>query len=185
MNILIGWVFWGNLFYLPLYFQTVRGLSPATAGSFILPMVIAHGATSGLSGILMSLSGRYTPIISTGTALWAIGAVMKATYGQGTPFPLFFLAGILEGIGVGCGLQPGMNKCSPHSEFALVMNFIANQLPLSVVLVGLLAGSKNADRAVITGLRNFIRDMGGAIGITGGLKFFLGLLYCISWSFNN
>lgn len=127
MNILIGWVFWGNLFYLPLYFQTVRGLSPATAGSFILPMVIAHGATSGLSGVLMSLSGRYTPIITTGMALWAIGAVMKATYGQGTPFPLFFVAGILEGIGVGCGLQPGMNKyssISPHSKIFFVMNLL-------------------------------------------------------------
>lgn len=37
-------------------------------------------------------------------------------------------------------------------------------------MVGLLAGSDNVDRAVITGLRNFIRDMGGAIGITGELS---------------
>jgi hypothetical protein len=36
-----------------------------------------------------------------------------------------------------------------------------------VVLVGLLAGSQTADRAVITGLRNFIRDIGGGLGITG------------------
>ncbi|KAJ5672645.1 hypothetical protein N7507_001772 [Penicillium longicatenatum] len=140
MNILIGWVFWGNLFYLPLYFQTVRGLSPATAGSFILPMVIAHGITSGLSGVIMSLTGFYKPVISTGAALWALGAILKSTYGIATPTSLFFATGILEGIGVGCQLQP--------------------------VLVGLLAGSDNADRAVITGLRNFIRDMGGSIGIT-------------------
>lgn len=38
---------------------------------------------------------------------------------------------------------------------------------LYLVLVGLLAGSHNSDRAVITGLRNFIRDIGGAVGITG------------------
>ena len=36
-----------------------------------------------------------------------------------------------------------------------------------VVLVGLLAGSQSADRAVITGLRNFIRDIGSAVGLTG------------------
>ncbi|KAJ6133476.1 hypothetical protein N7471_008691 [Penicillium samsonianum] len=140
MNIPIGWVYWGNLFYLPLYFQTVRRLNPSTAGSFILPMVIAHGATSGLSGVVMSLAGCYKPIISSGAALWAIGAIVKSTYGQTTPFSLFFVAGIFEGIGVGCALQP--------------------------VMVGLLAGSDNVDRAVITGLRNFIRDMGGTIGIT-------------------
>lgn len=35
------------------------------------------------------------------------------------------------------------------------------------VLVGLFAGTDTHDRAVLTGLRNFIRDMGGAVGTTG------------------
>lgn len=35
------------------------------------------------------------------------------------------------------------------------------------VLVGLFAGSDTKDRAVLTGLRNFLRDMGGAVGVTG------------------
>ncbi|GFF50330.1 hypothetical protein IFM46972_09019 [Aspergillus udagawae] len=126
MNVIIGWVFWANLFYIPLYFQNVRGWSPATAGSLILPMVIAHGATSALSGILVAATGRYTRIISGGAALWTIGAIGKTLYGQTTPVWSFFV----------------------------------------VVLVGLLAGSLNADRAVLTGLRNFIRDIGGAMGIT-------------------
>ncbi|KAF7177472.1 hypothetical protein CNMCM7691_005725 [Aspergillus felis] len=140
MNIIIGWVFWANLFYIPLYFQNVRGWSPATAGSLILPMVIAHGATSALSGILVAATGRYTRIISGGAALWTIGAIGKTLYGQTTPVWSFFMVGIFEGFGVGCSLQP--------------------------VLVGLLAGSQNSDRAVLTGLRNFIRDIGGAMGIT-------------------
>jgi hypothetical protein len=113
INILIGWVFWGNLFYIPLYFQNIRGLSPAMAGSLILPMVVAHGATSGLSGILISLCGRYTPVISGGAAFWVMGAIMKLFYSHATPFWLFFVAGIFEGIGVGCHLQPGK-----HSAFS-------------------------------------------------------------------
>lgn len=35
------------------------------------------------------------------------------------------------------------------------------------MLFGLLAGTNNSDRALITGLCNFIRDMGGCIGIAG------------------
>ncbi|KAF5862219.1 hypothetical protein ETB97_011924 [Aspergillus alliaceus] len=38
--------------------------------------------------------------------------------------------------------------------------------PSIQVLVGLLAGSDKSDRAVVTGLRNFIRDMGGSVGVT-------------------
>lgn len=119
MNIGIGWVFWGNLFYIPLYFQTVRGMSPATAGSVILPMVIAHGITSGVSGIITAYFGRYKPVICTGAALWAIGAMVKSTYGQNTPVHWFFIVGIFEGIGVGCGLQPGMKFVSSSQSVHL------------------------------------------------------------------
>jgi hypothetical protein len=40
-----------------------------------------------------------------------------------------------------------------------------------IVLVGLFAGSDSNDRAILTGLRNFLRDMGGAIGTTGMIFF--------------
>lgn len=108
-NFLIGWVFWGNMFYLPMYFQNVRGLSPSTSGSLILPMVITYGITSGVSGVLISLTGCYKSVISGGAALWAIGAILKSTYGTTTPFRLCLVTGILEGIGIGCSLQPGIS----------------------------------------------------------------------------
>lgn len=38
-----------------------------------------------------------------------------------------------------------------------------------LVLVGILAGSDNVDRARMTSLRNFLRDIGAAIGTTGKL----------------
>lgn len=109
INILIGWVYWGNLFYIPLYLQVVRGWSPSMAGSLILPLVIAHGTTSGLSGLIMSMTGRYTSVISGGAAIWAIGACVKVTYGQDTPVWIILCTGILEGIGVGCSPQPSCN----------------------------------------------------------------------------
>jgi len=38
---------------------------------------------------------------------------------------------------------------------------------MALVLVALMANSLRADRAVMTGLRNFLRAVGGAIGLTG------------------
>ncbi|KAG9228132.1 putative efflux pump antibiotic resistance protein [Amylocarpus encephaloides] len=114
VNILIGWVYWGNLFILPLYLQNVRGSSTAQAGVLMLPMVITHGLTSGLTGVLISMLGHYKPIIVTGAFCWTLAALAK----------------------------------------------------IFTVLVGIFAGSDTEDRAVLTGLRNFVRDMGGATGTT-------------------
>lgn len=139
-NVFIGWIFWGNLFVLPLYLQNIQGMSPGQAGVMILPMVIAHGICSAGSGILISICGHYKPIIVAGAACWMIAAVAKLWYTPTTPSWTFALIGILDGIGVGCSLQP--------------------------VLVGLFAGTNTIDRAVLTGLRNFLRDMGGAVGVT-------------------
>ncbi|KAI0123696.1 putative efflux pump antibiotic resistance protein [Xylariales sp. AK1849] len=140
VNVLIGWIYWGNLFVLPLYLQNVRGSSPAQAGVLILPMVITHGLTSGLTGIVISMFGHYKPIIVTGAVCWALASVEKMHFDQATPIWKIVVVGVFDGVGVGCSLQP--------------------------VLVGIFAGSNTEDRAVLTGLRNFLRDLGGATGTT-------------------
>lgn len=106
-NVLIGWIFWGNLFITPLYLQNVRGYSPGQAGLFILPMVIAHGLTSALTGIIISTYGRYKTIIVTGAASWAIAVIAKLQYNQNTSMWVFVVVCVFDGVGVGCSLQPG------------------------------------------------------------------------------
>ncbi|KAK4161178.1 major facilitator superfamily transporter [Cladorrhinum sp. PSN259] len=140
-NILIGWIYWGNLFLVPLYLQNARGSSPSQAGVLMLPMVVTHGLTSGLTGVIIYILGRYKPVIVAGAVCWVLGALLKVThYHEATPTWQIVVVGILDGVGVGCSLQP--------------------------VLVGMFAGSDPEDRAVLTGLRNFVRDMGGATGTT-------------------
>jgi Na+/melibiose symporter-like transporter len=107
INILIGWVYWGNLFILPLYLQNVRGSSPAQAGVLMLPMVITHGLMSGLTGVLISVLKRYKLIVVSGAICWAIAAIAKMYYNQSTPTWQIIVVGIFDGIGVGCSLQPG------------------------------------------------------------------------------
>ncbi|KAI0867763.1 putative efflux pump antibiotic resistance protein [Hypoxylon argillaceum] len=138
VNFVIGWIFWSNLLVLPLYLQNVRGMSPAKAGVMMLPMVITHGITSGITGVIISVIGHYKPIIVTGAVSWGLAAIGKLRFDLDTPLWMIAGIGVLDGVAVGCSLQP--------------------------VLVGLFAGSASEDRAVLTGLRNFIRDMGGATG---------------------
>jgi MFS family permease len=107
-NILIGWIYWGNMFITPLYLQNLRGLSPSQAGIFILPMVIAHGLTSALTGIIISATGHYKPVIVTGAFLWAFAGFVKLQFTQSTPIWLFIVVCLCDGVGVGCSLQPGL-----------------------------------------------------------------------------
>jgi hypothetical protein len=123
INVLIGWIYWGNLFVLPLYLQNVKGTGPSKAGILMLPMVIAHGLTSALTGILISFSGHYKPVIVTGAICWAIAAIAKLYYDQETAIWRIIVVGILDGVGVGCSLQPGTYLhlasfvCLAHKHF--------------------------------------------------------------------
>lgn len=107
VNVFIGWIYWGNLFVVPLYLQNVWGLRPTEAGVLMLPMVITHGLTSALTGILTSILGHYKPIIVTGAISWFLAALAKMSYDQATPSWKIVVVSVLDGIGVGCSLQPG------------------------------------------------------------------------------
>ena len=139
-SFLIGWVFWANLFYLPLYFQNVRGWSPSRSGVLILPMTVAHGIFSALSGNIVSRLGHFKWIIIVGNGVWTAGLGCQIAYGLSTPIWAIVIIGVANGFGVGLTLQP--------------------------VLIGVLANSLKVDRAVVTGLRNFLRAIGGAFGLT-------------------
>ncbi|KAI0142232.1 putative efflux pump antibiotic resistance protein [Xylariaceae sp. FL1272] len=130
-----------RLFIIPLYLQNVYGSSPAGAGILMLPMVISHGLTSAGTGVLISRLGHYKPVIVTGAVCWALAAIEKMHFDHTTPLWKIVVVGVFDGIGVGYPLQP--------------------------VLVGLFAGSDAEDRAVLIGLRNFMRNMGGATSTTG------------------
>ena len=163
-SFLIGWVFWANLFYLPLYFQNVRGWSPSRSGVLILPMTVAHGVFSGISGNVVSRLGHFKWIIVVGNAVWTAGLGCQIAYRLNTPVWAIVVIGIANGFGVGLTLQPGM--LYPRWSFLRHVNLL-------LVLMGVLANSLKVDRAVMTGLRNFLRAIGGALGLTGILPFSL------------
>ncbi|KAJ6783037.1 hypothetical protein PWT90_01859 [Aphanocladium album] len=135
-----GVVYWSNLFYVPLYLQNVRGYSPTLSGLVILPMVASHGVGSIVSGQIISRTGRYNPTIITANGIWALGAGLQILYTRRSPIWHICIIGFLQGIGIGGAFQPS--------------------------LVALLAHSRRADRAVANSMRNFLRIVGGSIGLT-------------------
>jgi predicted MFS family arabinose efflux permease len=138
-SFLTGLAYFGNFFYLPLYFQSVLGYDALVAGALILAVVIPTSLTSILSGQYMSRVGSYMHCILAGFALWTLGSGLTLIFDRDTKLGPLITILIVEGAGIGFTLQP--------------------------TLVGMYANGRSEDRAVTTGLRNFIRTIGGAFGV--------------------
>uniref|UniRef100_L2G3S6 Efflux pump antibiotic resistance n=1 Tax=Colletotrichum fructicola (strain Nara gc5) TaxID=1213859 RepID=L2G3S6_COLFN len=135
---LMGQAYFGNLFYFPIYFQSILKYTPLVAGALILPVIISTSILSILSGQYMLRIGRYMPCILVGFFLWTVGNGLTIMFDRDTGLGELIGILIIVGSGIGLTLQP--------------------------TLVGMYANSRSEDRAVTTGL-NFIRTIGGAFGL--------------------
>jgi MFS family permease len=138
-NFITGIVYYSDLYFLPLYFQVVMGHSPLLSGVLILPLILGFSAASASAGFILSRLGRCNPVIWAGYVLWTAGAGTHIAFGSSTSIGTTVGCLILEGVGIGFSMQP--------------------------VMIALLANTRKEDRAVVTGLRNFLRTVGGAIGL--------------------
>ncbi|KXH61696.1 major facilitator superfamily transporter [Colletotrichum salicis] len=136
---LMGQAYFGNLFYLPIYFQSMLNYEPLVSGALILPVIITTSVLSILSGQFMLRVGRYMPCILAGFFLWTLGNGLTILFDRDTGLGKLIPILVVVGAGIGLTLQP--------------------------TLVGMYANSRAEDRAVTTGLRNFIRTIGGAFGL--------------------
>ncbi|KAF4452446.1 hypothetical protein F53441_4726 [Fusarium austroafricanum] len=126
-------------YFVPLYYQTVRGFTPLKSATLIVPFLLAQGMAGAASGPLMARYARYMPILRSGFTIWTIGAGLKLLFNQQTHTAVYIVVLVVEGAGIGWVHQPG--------------------------LVALQANSADEDRAVATGTRNVFRSLGGVVGI--------------------
>ncbi|RFU34755.1 hypothetical protein B7463_g1535, partial [Scytalidium lignicola] len=66
-------------YWLPIWFQGIKGASPLSSGIRILPMVISQFITSIICGALVQKTGYYLPEVVGGNALVAAGAALMST----------------------------------------------------------------------------------------------------------
>ncbi|KAF2467736.1 MFS general substrate transporter [Lindgomyces ingoldianus] len=138
-NFLIGIVWYPVLYFIPVYYQSARQLSLMTSAALLLPIVIGLTISSTSSGFYISRMNRYGEVIWTGFFLWTLMAGLHLLFGRDTPIATITFILFLEGMGVGCVFQP--------------------------ILIAAQAHSTKSDRAVVISARNFIRSLGGAVGL--------------------
>lgn len=94
-----------QLYYLPSFFQVVRGDSPIRSGVLIIPQLVTTTVFVFISGQIVSRTGEYKPSICVGYALWTVGLGLLSTLDENSSTAAIVGYQLLNGIGQGQTLQ--------------------------------------------------------------------------------
>ncbi len=130
----------GSTVFLPLYFQLVLGMDPATSGLMMIPQVAGMLLTSIVGGRIVARLGRNKPFMLAGIGLEALALVSLAAFAFVAASPAAFLVSMAAlGLGMGMGM--------PNLTTA-VQNAVAHR-----------------ELGAATGTMTFMRSLGGALGV--------------------
>ncbi|KAH8585724.1 major facilitator superfamily domain-containing protein [Bisporella sp. PMI_857] len=101
----MGSAFFTLVYYIPIWFQVVKGVSAYESGIRNIPILLAVVVGTIFSGAGTTNLGYYTPFMIASTILTSIGAGLLTTWDLDTSSKKWIGYQILAGIGIGLGLQ--------------------------------------------------------------------------------
>jgi hypothetical protein len=93
------------MYYLPVWFQAIKGVSAVRSGIMLLPMILSTVIFSLGSGFIVSKIGYYTPFFILSSAITPVGAGLLATFTPNTGPGKWIGYQIIYGVGLGLGAQ--------------------------------------------------------------------------------
>ncbi len=144
--------FFGAVFFLPLWFQVVKGASVTASGYNLLPFLVGLIGSSVVSGFLVSRTGRYKWLVVGALVVAGGGVALMTNIRADTAYPTLWLWMVLAGIGIG----PTM------AVFTII---VQNAVRFDEL------GAATADLTLF-------RQMGGVVGLTFAFTLFRNFL---SW----
>ncbi|KAI9765812.1 MAG: MFS sugar transporter [Geoglossum simile] len=100
-----GAAFLLTVFYIPIWFQAIKGATAIKSGIMNLPLILSLVIASVLAGGAVTAIGYYKPFMIAGTVLMAIGGGLLSTFETDTGHAKWIGYQVLFGLGVGMGMQ--------------------------------------------------------------------------------
>ncbi|CRG91957.1 Putative HC-toxin efflux carrier TOXA [Talaromyces islandicus] len=104
----LGAAFFVMVYYIPIWFQAIKGVSAVKSGIMNLPMILGLVIISMTSGGLVTVIGYYTPFMIASAVLSSIGAGLLTTFKVDTGHPQWIGYQFIFGAGIGFGMQQTM-----------------------------------------------------------------------------
>ncbi|GAW20476.1 hypothetical protein ANO14919_099820 [Xylariales sp. No.14919] len=134
-------------YYLPIFFQSVQGVTTTQSGVRYIAMVVPQIVSLVVVGAVVSIWGYYVPYMVAGAIVAAVGSGLLTTIGLDTPTVKWAAYLAVTGIGVG----------------------MASQLPYTALQVVL----DPEDVAIGNAIAVFSSQLGGALGLAIGQNLLL------------
>ncbi|KAE8318290.1 efflux pump antibiotic resistance protein [Aspergillus transmontanensis] len=96
-------------YYLPTYYQIVRGYTPAQSGYMMLPIIIAGTIGALIHGFGTSAIGYYAPFMLLASAIMPVAAGLITTFKINTSFAELIIYTAFSGLAYGIGFSGPQN----------------------------------------------------------------------------
>ncbi|KAI4108767.1 MAG: hypothetical protein LQ345_007095 [Seirophora villosa] len=130
------------MFYMPLFFQAVDGLTATQASVRLLPTIVSGVCGSLFGGLLMQKTGRYYWLTVIAYTVLFFGVLIIMLFSD-------LIMNNTYGIAVG-----------------LVLGGFGNGVGVTSSLIGLISNAAQADQAVATACSYLFRTMGSVVGLS-------------------
>ena len=140
VNGLAALLFFMGVYFLPVFFQQVKGITPTRSGVLLIPFMLGTVAGTISSGRAVTRTGRYKPFPVAGGAVMAVGVLLLSGAGTQTSIATVGVYAAILGAGIGLVLQ-------------VLLLAAQNAVPA-------------ADLGTATSTVVFARALNGAVGLT-------------------
>jgi hypothetical protein len=94
-----------SVYYLPIYFQAIQGVSAMQSGIRLLPLLLSMVVSTLATGGFTRITGYYTPFQIIGTVLMSIGAGLLTTLQVHSSSGVWIGYQVIYGFGMGMVIQ--------------------------------------------------------------------------------
>ena len=176
-----GIILWCILYYLPLYYEAVKGYTPIVTGVALFPQCFTTAPAAVVVGTVIAITGRFRWSVWAGWAILTLGSGLLILLRVDSSVPAWIFLNLPSGLGAGM-LFPSMALAVQASAtsadqgyaatmFAFFRSFgnavgvaiggviFQNQMKKRLLTYPLLAGDANAYSQDASGLAQIIKSM--------------------------
>ena len=129
----LGGSFFLVIYFIPIYFQSVHGATPIMSGVRNLPFIITATIATVVSGVLISKTGYYQPILIGGAALSVVGGATLYLLEVDSSMAKWIGYQVVAGVGWGAAFQVPMivvqGSCLPQ-DMSSATGILLCKLPI-------------------------------------------------------